>query len=130
MTGNQRSGITLIELLIVVVIIAALATIAIPRFWSMRTKSYMAAVTSDLKTVASQQEVYLSDNYAYASNVADLDMALTASVTVAVSEADGGGWAATGTHAGLAEQQCGIFVGTASASNASPAILPGTVACN
>ena len=130
MTGNQRSGITLIELLIVVVIIAVLATIAIPRFWSMRTKSYMAAVTSDLKTVASQQEVYLSDNYVYASDVADLDMTLTASVTVSVNEADGLGWAATGTHAGLAGQQCGIFLGAASAANATPAILPGTVTCS
>ena len=130
MTGNQRSGFTLIELLIVVVIIAALATIAIPRFWSMRTESYIAAVTSDLKTLASQQEVYLSDNYAYASDVTDLDMTLTASVTVVVTEADGLGWAATGTHAGLTGQQCGIFFGTASASNASPAILPGTVTCN
>ena len=62
---DQRYGFTLIELLIVVVVIGVLATIAIPKFSSMRTKSYIAAVTSDLKNTASQQEIYLSNEYTY-----------------------------------------------------------------
>ena len=87
-------------------------------------------MTSDLKNVAMRQEVYLSDNLVYASDVTDLDMTLTASVTVVVNEADGRGWAATATHSGFSGQQCGIFFGSASASNASPATLPGSVTCN
>jgi prepilin-type N-terminal cleavage/methylation domain-containing protein len=63
-TGTR--GFTLIELLIVVVIIGILATIAIPKFSAMRTKAYTAAVTSDLKNVATQQEIYLSTLYSYA----------------------------------------------------------------
>ena len=131
MRKNGARGFTLIELLIVVVVIGVLAMIAIPKFSAMRRKSYVAAVTSDLKNVATQQEVYLSSNNAYASDVTDLDMTVTADVALSINEADrGAGWAATGTHSGLAGQQCGIFVGTGSASNAVPAALPGTVTCN
>jgi len=126
----SSKGFTLIELLIVVVVIGILATIAIPKFSQMRTKSYIAAVTSDLKNTASQQEIYLSSEYIYASDVSDLDILLTDAVTITVTEATGTGWAATGTHSGLAGQQCGIFFGDATASNASPATTPGMVQCN
>jgi len=126
----SSKGFTLIELLIVVVVIGILATIAIPKFSQMRTKSYIAAVTSDLKNTASQQEIYLSSEYIYASDVSDLDILLTDAVTITVTEATGTGWAATGTHSGLAGQQCGIFFGDATASNASPATTPGVVQCN
>lgn len=126
----DRKGFTLIELLIVVVVIGILATIAIPKFSAMRTKSYIAAVTSDLKNVASQQEIYLSNEYSYSSTIAAMDMQLTAAVSVTINEATGTGWAATGTHTGLAGQQCGIYFGDAAASGATPATAPGTVQCN
>jgi prepilin-type N-terminal cleavage/methylation domain-containing protein len=127
---NQKSGFTLIELLIVVVVIGILAAIAIPKFSSMRAKSYIAAVTSDLKNVASQQEVYLSDNASYAGSTTAMDMTLTDAVTVTINESDRRGWAATATHSGLAGQQCGIYHGTAAAANGSPATQPGSVTCN
>ena len=126
----MKRGFTLIEVLIVVVVIGILATIAIPKFSSMRSKSYVAAVTSDLKNVASQQEVYLSDQNVYASDVTNLDMTLTDAVSVTITEGDGRGWAATATHSGLSGRQCGIYFGTASAANGSPATNPGTVTCN
>ena len=126
----SSKGFTLIELLIVVVVIGILATIAIPKFSQMRTKAYIAAVTSDLKNTASVQEIYLSTEYIYASDVSDLDVLLTDAVTITVTEATGTGWAATGTHSGLAGQQCGIFFGDATASNASPATTEGVVQCN
>ena len=126
-----QAGLTLIELLIVVVVIGILATIAIPKFSSMRRKSYVAAVTSDLKNMASQQEVYLSQHNAYATSAGQLaEFTLSSNVTVSINEADGRGWAATATHAGLSGSQCGFFFGSASASNGSPATLPGTVTCN
>ena len=122
---RQRAGFTLIELLIVVVV-----TIAIPKFSAMREKSYIAAVTSDLKNLASQQEIYLSDYHAYAPTVGDLESIVTDNVVLSVNEATGTGWAATGTHSGLVGAQCGIYYGAASASNASPATTPGTVVCD
>ena len=69
MNQDASRGFTLIELLIVVVVIGILATIAIPKFSAMREKSFVAAVTSDLKNLASQQEIYLSDQYSYTNVV-------------------------------------------------------------
>ena len=130
MSGEARKGFTLIELLIVVVVIGILATIAIPKFSAMRQKSFIAAVTSDLKNLASQQEIYLSNEYTYTTVLTNLEFTLTEEVTLTVNEASGTGWAAIGTHSGLAGAQCGIYFGDASASNASPATAPGTVFCN
>ena len=126
----KRSGFTLIELLIVVVVIGVLATIAIPKFSAMRQKSYIASVTSDLKNLASQQEIYLSIEYTYTTVLANLDFTMTDAVSITVNEATGQGWAATGTHSGLAGEQCGIYFGNAAASGASPATTPGSVFCN
>jgi type IV pilus assembly protein PilE len=128
--NRHERGFTLIELLIVVVVIGILATIAIPKFSRMREKSYVAAVTSDLKNVASQQEIYLANNYSYAASVADMGHTLTDRVTITINEATGQGWAATGVHDGFTGSQCGFYYGNASASNASPATQPGTVVCN
>ena len=126
---RDNKGFTLIELLIVVVIIGILAAIAIPKFSATREKAYFAAMKSDLKNLASQQEIYLSDEFAYASDVTDLDITLTAEIAITINESTGTGWAATGTHTGLAGAQCGIYFGDAAASGASPATAPGTVTC-
>jgi type IV pilus assembly protein PilA len=131
MDTQARNGFTLIELLIVVVVIGILATIAIPKFSSMREKSYIAAVTSDLKSFASMQEIYLSDNFTYASSVTAMtDLTLSDNVTVTVNEATGTGYAATGTHSGLGGRQCGLYFGSAASAGASPAIVPGVVTCD
>lgn len=131
MRRPSAAGFTLVELLIVMVVIGILATIAIPKFSAMREKSYISAVTSDLKNLASQQEIYLSNQYAYAATLAAMpDYNPSDNVTISINEATGTGWAATGTHSGLAGAQCGIFYGSGSASNASPATTPGTVVCN
>ena len=130
MDSKSRGGFTLIELLIVVVVIGILASIAIPKFSAMREKSYVAAVTSDLKNFASQQEIYLSNNFAYAPSIASLpDLTVTDRVTLTVNEATQTGWAATGTHSGLVTQ-CGLYFGSAAAAGAAPATVPGVVTCN
>jgi hypothetical protein len=96
----------------------------------MREKSFVAAVTSDLKNMATQQEIYLGQYLTYASVVGDLDLTVTDNVTLSINEAAGTGWAATGTHAGLGGRQCGTFYGSASPSDAPPAVTPGAVLCN
>ena len=70
---RDSKGFTLIELLIVVVIIGILAAIAIPKFSATREKAYFAALKSDLKNLASQEEIYYSDNYTYSTVAATLD---------------------------------------------------------
>jgi prepilin-type N-terminal cleavage/methylation domain-containing protein len=125
---NQK-GFTLIELLIVVVIIGILAAIAIPKFSSTREKAYFAAMKSDLKNLASQQEIYYADAYTYTVNTTLLGFVSSEAVTVTMT-ATADGWNGASVHTGLPGKGCAIYYGTAAAP-ASPAtpLAAGQVAC-
>ena len=128
---RDNKGFTLIELLIVVVIIGILAAIAIPKFSATREKAYFAAMKSDLKNLASQQEIYYSDTYSYTSTVASLGSVTSDGVSV-VSAASTDGWSASAVHAALAGTEgCAIYYGSGSAPTVGAATpgSPGEMAC-
>jgi len=62
---NNKKGFTLLELIIVVVIIGALAAISIPQFYSYKARGYDAVATNVLKSAAIAQEGYFTDNQEY-----------------------------------------------------------------
>jgi len=96
-----RSGFTLIELLIVVVIIGILASIAIPKFQSVRERAYLASLRADLRNLANQQDVYYNDNYSYSTSATSLEFDSSEGVTVTIGEGDNLGWSASSMHAAL-----------------------------
>ena len=57
----QRKGLTLVELLIVVAIIAALAALLFPVFQSVRERAYIASCTSNLKQLYNALQLYEED---------------------------------------------------------------------
>ena len=125
----KQKGFTLIELLTVMVIIGILAGIAIPRFTNARHKGFLSAIRSDLENFALVQEAYHSDHNVYANAVGLLDNTFTQGVVIHINESNNTGWAATGTHPGLANENCGIYFGSGSAANATPAVTAGAVYC-
>lgn len=127
--ARAEAGFTLIEMLIVMVVLGILAAIAIPKLNVTRERSYFAAMKSDLKNVAAQEELYYADTYTYTSSLNALEFHVSDGVTITINEATTSGWAATATHAGIAGEQCGIYYGNASAANASPATVAGRVEC-
>jgi type IV pilus assembly protein PilA len=102
---SNKKGFTLIELLIVVVIIGILAAIAIPKFSATREKAYRSSMQADLRNLASQQELYYSDNYTYSSSLDDLGVVASKGVTLDVT-GDAAGWSASATHEGLDGETC------------------------
>jgi type IV pilus assembly protein PilA len=129
---RDNKGFTLIELLIVVVIIGILAAIAIPKFSATREKAYFAAMKSDLKNLASQQEIYYSDYYTYSSSTTDLGFVESNGVNVTIGGIGTTGWNAYSTHDALTTTEgCAIFYGSATAPSGAPATpgSPGEIAC-
>ena len=130
---RDNKGFTLIELLIVVVIIGILAAIAIPKFSATRERAYFAAMKSDLKNLATQQEIYYADHYTYSSNITDLGFVESEGVNVGWPAAPTNtGWSATATHDALVNTEgCAIYYGNATAptlGTATPSAA-GELAC-
>jgi len=130
---RNNKGFTLIELLIVVVIIGILAAIAIPKFSATREKAYFAAMKSDLKNLASQQEIYYANNYTYTTDKATLGFVQSEGVNVTVGAASASGWSASATHQafGTTTDGCAIYYGDATAPPSAPTTpsAPGEILC-
>ena len=65
--SRNRSGFTIIELLIVILIIGILVSIAIPRFASTRDKAALASVKADVRNAETAEEAYFADAGHYAT---------------------------------------------------------------
>ena len=66
MKFNSQSGLSLIELMIVVAIIGILAALAIPRFQGFQARARQAEGKSNLNHVYTLEQSYHGDNDAYA----------------------------------------------------------------
>ena len=126
---DKTRGFTLIELLIVVVIIGILASVAIPKFTASREKAFVSSMKSDLKNLATYQEIHHNDSYSYSTSLTALEMVPSDGVTITINEATGAGWAATAAHAGLGAEHCGIYQGNAAAVGGDPGVVEGVIGC-
>ena len=63
--GRGQAGFTLIEIMIVVVILAVLAAIVVPRVMSAPDKARYARARSDIQGIVSALNMYKLDNYTY-----------------------------------------------------------------
>ena len=126
---SKKSGFTLIELLIVVVIIGILASIAIPKFNTSREMSFVSTLKTDLKNLATYQEMHHNGAFTYSASLSTLNYVPSSGVTITINEATGAGWAATAAHAGLVAEHCGMYQGNAAVSGGDPGAAEGVIAC-
>jgi hypothetical protein len=71
--------------------------------------AYRSAVKSDLRYLASAQEVLYSDSLRYGA-LSELDFTASTGVTVEVTFASDSAWSATAGHVGILDQ-CTVFYG-------------------
>ncbi len=71
-TGRHKA-FTLVELLIVIIIIAVLAAIAIPKFSNSSQRSKESALRAELSLLRNGVELFKSDTGAFPANLADLE---------------------------------------------------------
>ncbi|MHC4192773.1 MAG: competence type IV pilus major pilin ComGC [Planctomycetota bacterium] len=72
MAGTKSKGFSLVELLIVVLILGALAAIAIPRIMGGATSAKVNACKTNIDTINSQIELYYANEDAWPASVAAL----------------------------------------------------------
>jgi prepilin-type N-terminal cleavage/methylation domain-containing protein len=108
-----RRGFTLIEMLVVVTIIGILATIAVLGFGRTRDQGFRAALISDLRSLAVNQEIYYASHGTYAAALDDLEFRTSDGNTITLVSGDIDGWSAWGTHFRTDPLRCAVFYGDA-----------------
>ena len=81
MKSRSKSGFTLVEILIVVVILGILAAIVIPQFSQASTEARTSSVASNLQMIRSQVELYKIQHGDAAPATGDLEDDLTGTTT-------------------------------------------------
>lgn len=111
-----RRGLTLLELLAVIVIIGILAALAIVKTRAAKDKSMLAAIKMDLHNLVVAEEAYFSDNKTFGS-LAQIRTAkefqLSPGNTMVITTS-ASGFTATGTNTLIAStiKKCTIRVGS------------------
>src|SRR5258706_952402 len=108
----NRKGLTLIELLIVVVIIGILAAIAIPKFANTKEKAYLVSMKSDRRNLITAEEGYFACSVKYTSNLGTA-YATTSGVVGPTIAVTANGVTATVSH-NTTTKTCAVYVGTTS----------------
>ena len=70
--ARRRRGFTLVELLVVIVVLAVLAAIVLPKFMDSSRRSKEAALRSDLKLLRNAVGLFQTDTGSYPLSLADL----------------------------------------------------------
>ncbi|MDQ7074753.1 MAG: type II secretion system major pseudopilin GspG [Gammaproteobacteria bacterium] len=73
----QQAGFTLIEIMVVVAILAILASVVIPRIMSEPDKARVVKAKQDIRVLESSLELYKLDNFTYPSTDQGLEALVT-----------------------------------------------------
>jgi prepilin-type N-terminal cleavage/methylation domain-containing protein len=109
---RSRGGFTIIEMLAVVAVIGILATIAYVRLHSQKEKATVAAMTSDLRAIAEEQEAHYFQNRFYSSDLVALNANPSPGDTIVIVEATASGWSGR-IYNPKTTKQCYIVIGQA-----------------
>jgi general secretion pathway protein G len=90
-TRNKRIGFTLIELLMVMVVLAVIAAIVIPKFYDRNKQAKEAALKSDLKVLRNAIASFQADTGYYPLTLNDLTASTSAGLSTANTGVDSTG---------------------------------------
>ena len=124
---RPRWGFTIIELLVVVIIIGALAAIAVPKVTQTKERAVIASMKADLSNLVMAEEGYLVEFMTYTNDLGSRYQT-SPGVTVDLQGVSASGWAATATATGTA-RTCAVYHGSG-ATPVAPATLEGAPACD
>ena len=116
MPGHRRftrRGATLVEVILVLMVVAVLIGISVPRYRTAKEKAQMVALKADLADLRTAQEAYYAEHRRYASDVQELNYTPKDGVVIAFSSSSNfaTGWRAVAIHP-LMTGSCFLSSGT------------------
>ena len=122
---KRRTGFTFVELLVVMLLLGALSSMAVPRFREYKTRAFIATMQSDLGNLKIAQESYWAEHQQYATDTTGLELRISTNVAISITSQDVlGGYTAVARHTNVPGQQCLTAMGRESAPRE-----PGAVVC-
>lgn len=125
--AHGRRGFTFIEILVVMIVIGILAGLGYARLQSQKEKAAIAAMISDLRAIAEEQEAHYFQNRFYTTDLVALNARPTVGDTIQIVEATAAGWAGR-VYNGRTTKQCYIVVGQATPIGS--ATQDGVISCS
>jgi prepilin-type N-terminal cleavage/methylation domain-containing protein len=125
--SSRPPGVTLIELMVVVLIVGLLVVFALPRLSRNKEKTVIASMQSDLRNLANAEEGFYYANSTYSTDPVALNLTLSPRNVLTINEGTVAGWSATISNP-LAPELCYLFHG-----NATPvgsATVEGDINCS
>jgi Tfp pilus assembly protein PilE len=116
-------------MLVIVVILGILATIAFLRMTQVTQDANLAILKSDLHAAAMAERIHFEQFFEYLEPADLPGFSSSDGVVLDLTWSSQEGFALTGTHVGVPETVCGVFMGPAEAGVAGPADTPGVIAC-
>jgi hypothetical protein len=122
-----------------ILLMVAAVLITVGQANNTRDKAYVAVQKSDLRNLATAQEIYYANSggngadYTYASSIAELDFQASAGVTVTLLAGGSAGWSARTEHSALPEMGCALYFGdmpAPSTASGTETTQPGEVVCD
>ncbi len=121
---NRRRGFTFVELLVVMLLIGALSSMAVPRFRDYKTRAFVAAMQSDLANLKIAEESYWAEHQKYVTDTAHLELRITNQVSITITSQDiNGGYTAVATHVNVPGRQCQTAMGPEAAPRDQGAVV-------
>jgi prepilin-type N-terminal cleavage/methylation domain-containing protein len=112
MRRNDTSGFTFVEIMTALALLAVLTVIAWGKFSKSYDEALEATMTSDLRNLATAQEIYYREHLTYADDVILVSESMNPSPksAITVTDAHTRGWAAW-THIDATDKRCELYVG-------------------
>ena len=108
--GRERKGATLIELMMVLISLAALAVISVPKLHAFLDKGHVTTMTADLRKLVTAEEAYFLEHDTYTVSPMLAGMVPSPDVTITISNVSPSGWEAEATHA-KSKSTCHVYIG-------------------
>ncbi len=129
MRHTGRDGFTFVEMLTAIALLAVLVVIAWGKFTTSFEEVLEATMISDLRNVATAQEVYYRNHVTYTADLAALTISPAPTSEIVIVSADVRGWAAW-NRTDNTLLRCEVYVGNGHAAPLGFAETPEQITCD